>query len=124
MADEERRKEARSEEEAEEDDLLSRFPETPETPKVPEVPKFEVKLPPHSSKTQPGGMEPGAYGKMGIAFTAATSFIMPVIVLSVGGWWLDQKLHHTTAWLAFVGVLLGLATGVISLINVMNKLSK
>jgi hypothetical protein len=121
MADEERRKEAMSEEE--QDKLLSRFPETPETPEVPDVPKFEVKLPPHSSQTQPGGIAPGSYGKMGLAFTAATSFIMPVIVLSVGGWWLDQKLHHTTAWLAFVGVLLGLVTGVVSLINVMNKLS-
>jgi hypothetical protein len=124
MADEERRKEAGSEEAAEEDDLLSRFPETPAPPEVPDVPKFEVKLPPHSSKMQPGGITPGSYGKMGLAFSAATSFIMPVIVLSVGGWLLDQKLHHTTAWLAFAGVLLGLVTGVVSLINVMNKLSK
>ena len=123
MADEERRK-AAEEEAAEEDDLLSRFPATPETPEVPDVPKFAVKLPPHSSKIQPGSIAPDSYGKMGLAFTAATSFIMPVVVLSVGGWWLDQKLHHTTAWLAFAGVLLGLVTGVVSLINVMNKLSK
>jgi F0F1-type ATP synthase assembly protein I len=79
-------------------------------------------LPPHPAKPRPGAVEPGGYNRLALATTAATSFIMPIIVLSVGGWWLDQKLHHTTFWIAFIGVMVGMVVGVASLLNVIKRM--
>jgi hypothetical protein len=104
------------------DDLQSRFLNVPPAPQVPDPPKMTQPLPPHPAKPQPGMVEPGSYSNMALATTAASAFIMPIIVLSVGGWWLDQKMHHTTAWIAFVGVLVGLVVGVSALIKVVNRL--
>jgi hypothetical protein len=114
-----------------------RFPDLPPPIEVPEAPRLETKLPaaeltrapkianqlpPRPSATRPGGVEPGGYSKLAIASTAATSFIMPIVILSVGGWWLDNRLHHKTGWLAFIGVLLGLVVGISSLMKVMARL--
>lgn len=104
------------------DDLQARFPNMPPAPDVPEPPRMTQKLPPHPEKPRPGAVEPGSYNKLALATTAASTFIMPIIVLSVGGWWLDQKLHHTTAWFAFAGVLIGLVAGVSALLKVVNRL--
>ncbi len=106
----------------EQDDLEARFPRVPPAPPVPEAPKLTMPLPPHPSKPRPGAVEPGSYNKLALATTAATSFIMPIIVLSVGGWWLDQKLHHITPWFAMAGVLLGLVVGVSALLKVVRRL--
>ncbi|MCW3100357.1 MAG: hypothetical protein JWL77_5975 [Chthonomonadaceae bacterium] len=106
----------------EQDDLQSRFPEVPPAPHIPEPPKMTQPLPPHPAKPRPGAVEPGGYNKLALATTAASSFIMPIIVLSVGGWWLDQKLHHTTFWIAFIGVMLGMVVGVSALLNVVKRM--
>lgn len=123
MSDEDRRRKEAPEPEAEEeqDDLQSRFPDLLSPPDAPEVPKLSPKLPPRPKQPGEGDFQPGSYGKIAIAATAASSLIMPIIVLSVGGWWLDGKLH-TSPWLAFTGVLLGLAAGVTSLMNVIKRL--
>ncbi|HZP80427.1 MAG TPA: AtpZ/AtpI family protein [Chthonomonadaceae bacterium] len=123
MSDEDRRrKEApEPEAEAEQDALQSRFPDLPPMPEAPDVPKLSPKLPPHPKQPGEGDFQPGSYNKMAIAATAASSFIMPIIVLSVAGWWLDGKLH-TAPWLAFTGVLVGLIAGVASLLNVIKRL--
>jgi len=106
----------------EQDDLQARFPNVPPAPHVPEPPKMTQKLPPHPATPRPGTVEPGSYNKLALATTAATTFIMPIIVLSVGGWWLDQKLHHTTSWIAFIGVLAGMVVGVSALLKVVKRL--
>src|SRR5581483_8359396 len=115
------REEASGEGEEERENLINRFPDVPPGPEVPEPPKIKSKLPPHPAKPEPGSFQPGSYNKMAIAATAASSFIMPIIVLSVAGWWLDGKLH-TAPWLAFTGVLVGLIAGVASLLNVIKRL--
>jgi hypothetical protein len=104
------------------DDLQSPFLNMPPAPQVPEPPKMRQPLPPHPAKPRPGAVAPGSYSNMALATTAASAFIMPIIVLSVGGWWLDQKLHHTTSWIAFVGVLVGLVVGVSALMKVINRM--
>ena len=115
--------EKRSDETTEEETKFSkRFPTLPDVPELPNVPKVEAKLPPRPSERK-GSVEPGSYNKMAIAATAASSFIMPIIVLSVGGWWLDQKLKHETAWFAFCGVLVGFVVGTSALLNVIKRLS-
>ncbi|MCW3055800.1 MAG: hypothetical protein JWN14_4970 [Chthonomonadales bacterium] len=106
----------------EQDELRVPILNMPPAPHIPEPPKMTQPLPPHPAKPRPGVVEPGSYNKMALATTAASSFIMPIVVLSLGGWWLDQKLHHTTFWIAFVGVLVGLVVGVSALLKVVNRL--
>ncbi len=96
----------------------------PPSADYPEAPRLNTKLPPHPSAPAPGSVTPGMYSGLALATTAGTAFTMPVIVLSVGGWWLDQKLHHATAWFAMAGVILGLIAGVSSLLKVVNRLNE
>jgi hypothetical protein len=109
--------------EGQEEDLRERFPALPPRRELPEVPDLDVPLPPHPSKPKPGSIEPGSYGKAAIAFTAASSFTMPIIVMSVGGWWIDGK-FKTAPWGVFIGVVVGFAAGISSLLNVIKKLSE
>ncbi len=90
---------------------------------VPEVPRLEPVVRPTKPKAGGSSIEVGSYRKAAIASTAATSFIMPTLVLSLGGYWLDQKLHHTTNYLAFVGVVLGLIVGTSALMRIISKLN-
>jgi hypothetical protein len=121
--DERRREEASKEADAEQNDLPGRFPDLPPAPEIPEPPKLSHLIPPHVTRRQPGTVEPGSYNKMALATTAASSFIMPILVLSVGGWWLDKKLH-TSPWLAFGGVVIGFIAGIVSLLNVIRRLEE
>lgn len=100
-----------------------RFPEVPAVPELPDVPDVSPELPPHPERPRPGSVAPGSYGKMAVAATVATSFIMPVIVLGYAGWWLDQKFRHTTAWFSLLGVTLGFAAGVVALLKSIRQLS-
>jgi F0F1-type ATP synthase assembly protein I len=122
MAEDERRREAASDEsKAEQDDLSKRLADLPPAPDVPEPPRLSHLLPPQTKQRQPGAIEPGSYNRLALATTAASSFVMPIIVLFLGGWWLDTK-WHTTPWLAFTGVLVGLVVGVVSLLNITRRM--
>jgi hypothetical protein len=115
---------SRPEEQGEGEQIEERFPNLP-PPEAPDVPELKPKLPPHPDRhSKPGAVEPGSYNKMALAATAASSFIMPIVALSVLGWWLDNRLHHETSWLAFIGVLVGMVVGISSLLRVMNRLSE
>lgn len=103
------------------DDALSGIPEPPG---VPEPPRIAVKLPPHGGAARPGSVRPGGYQKLAIASTAASSFVTPVIVLGLGGYYLDQRLHHQTSWFAFAGTMLGFVVGVMALLRIIGRLSK
>ncbi len=100
-----------------------RFPEVPGTPDVPEAPKLAPVTRPARPKAGPA-LEPGSINKSALAATAASSFIMPIIILAVLGYFIDQKLHHSTYYLALIGLLVGLVVGVSSLLKIVNKLSK
>jgi len=104
------------------DDLERRFPAPPKHSDVPEPPKIEVKLPPSSTHSRPGNVVPGRYQKLAVAATAATSFVAPIVVLGVAGWWLDQRLHSTAGLCAFAGVVLGFIAGIVSLLGVIRQL--
>lgn len=119
MADPKREEEIEQEEV--EPPLETRFPTLPNATRLPDAPRYEAKLPDLNTPKQ-GSVAPGAYGKLAIAATAATTFITPIIVLSLGGWYLDQKLKHTTAWFAMIGLIVGMIAGVTSLLKVISKL--
>ena len=119
MADEKRDKE-----QAEQDDLAGRFPRMPRSPEIPEAPKLDVKLPPHPDTPKPGDVQPGQYNKMALALVSATAFVMPVIVLALVGYMVDQAMKHTTAWFAFAGVMLGMVVGLTALMRILNRMNQ
>src|ERR1051326_2745150 len=92
-------------------EFSERFPAPPPSTDLPEAPKIEVKLPPVGGKQAPGSVKPGAYRKVAIAATAASSFVTPILVLALGGVWLDKRLH-TGGICAFIGAVLGFIVGV------------
>jgi hypothetical protein len=105
-------------------DLSKRFPAPPPSSELPEAPRIDVKLPPRQGTPQPGRVTPGAYQKLAVAATAATSFIAPIVVLGVGGWWLDQRLHSPIGICAFIGTVVGFIVGIVSLLRVIQQLNR
>jgi len=120
MADEKRDKDDAA---GQQDDLNQRFPRMPQAPEAPEPPKIQANLPPHPDKPKPGSVRPGQYNKMALAFTAANSFIMPVLILGALGIFLEQRFGHNKGMFAILGILLGLVVGIVGLMNVIKKLS-
>jgi hypothetical protein len=107
-----------------EEEIPERFPAPPPPAAMPEAPKIEVKLPPLPGKPTPGTVAPGAYTKVAVAATAASSFITPIVVLGVGGWWLDQRLHFGISICAFIGTVLGFILGILALMRVIQQLNR
>lgn len=107
------------------DDLSKRFPAPPTVGAAPETPKLTRRdLPPHPEKPRPGAIEPGAYTNMGLAATAATSFIMPIIVCGLFGYYVLDTRLHLAPWGTVGGFTLGFVAGIVSLLRVVNKLSQ
>ncbi len=119
MADEDRSPENDRDENSK---MIHKFPDIPVHVDAPHPPKVEVNLPPHP-KVKAAGEDSRQMGKMAIASTAASSFVSPIIILSVVGWWLDQKLK-TGPWMAFGGVVLGFVVGVMQLLRITSKLNE
>jgi hypothetical protein len=124
-----------------EDDIRRRFPNLPSTPDVPEVPGLDSvaepvkevtigsapevpQLAPVNRPVKPKAsgpaIAPGSYNKAALASTAATSFIMPTILFSLLGYWLDKRMH-TNYW-AFIGVVFGLIVGISALMRIIKRL--
>ena len=88
---------------------------------VPLPPKIKVDLPPNPNKPGPGSMQPGSYKGTALAMQAASSFIMPIIVLVILGWFLDGR-FHTGVLLTIVFFMLGFIVGVANLMRVVNQM--
>ena len=89
---------------------------------VPLPPKIPVNLPPDPSKPKSGGVEPGSYRNTALAMQSASSFIAPIIVLGVGGGWLDTKVH-SGGIATVIGFILGFVVGVVSLLRIVNRMN-
>ncbi len=94
----------------------------PEEIDLPVVPKISVTLPPNPERKREGVPEPGSLGKMGLAYTAATSFVAPIIILTLAGFLLDKKFGHGQGLFVVGGVVIGFIVGVASLLNVIKKM--
>ncbi len=106
-----------------EESLEARFPELPPLPELPKAPKIEAKLPPRPSKTAKQ-REESSYGKSAIVLSAVSAFLAPIVVLCLAGYWLDVRLKNKTYWFAFAGVIVGMITGTISLVGLLQKISE
>ncbi len=90
----------------------------------PDAPRLDPKLPAHPEKKQAVHEDLSGYSKAAMATSAGSAFLTPILTLCVGGYLLDQKLHHETAWLSMLGVIVGLALGITSMLRILNRLSK
>lgn len=104
------------------DPLLKRFPAVPQLPhNVPEPPKIVVNLPPHPDKPKPGAANAADIRGSALAYQAASSFIMPIIVLALLGWFLDGRFHKN-GMITVVFIILGFVVGVTGLLKVLNQM--
>ncbi|GDX41394.1 hypothetical protein LBMAG21_16860 [Armatimonadota bacterium] len=100
-----------------------RLPAMPSRPELPDVPALNSVLPPRPSKVkQVQEAQGGSYNKTALASIAASAFITPIMLLAVGGYALDAKLKHSTYWFAGLGLIIGMAVGVNSLLRVLQKI--
>ena len=90
----------------------------------PAPPKLDVVLPEHPSERKAAKAISEGYAKSAMASSAVMSFVMPIVTLCGGGFWLDEKMKHTTPYLSMVGLVVGLITGVSSLLKTLNRMSK
>lgn len=90
----------------------------------PDVPKLNPKLPDHPNKRALAAQDSGSYGKSAMASNAVTAFLMPIVTFCLGGYWLDQRLKHTTSWISIIGVIVGLVIGLTSMMRVLDRMSK
>ena len=90
---------------------------------APEPPRLAVTLPQHPVHRDQQSVIATSYRKSAMASSAVTGFVMPIITLCLGGYWLDQKWKHEVPYLAMVGVVVGLIVGVSTLLRTLNKMS-
>jgi Putative F0F1-ATPase subunit Ca2+/Mg2+ transporter len=122
MSDDRSNKPGADEEKDAEKALLERFPAPPHIDHdVPAPPKIKVDLPPHPDKPRPGAVEPGSYKGTALAYQAASSFIMPIILLGLLGWFLDGR-FHTGGIVIVVFFILGFVVGIFSLLRIVNQM--
>jgi F0F1-type ATP synthase assembly protein I len=86
---------------------------------LPPVPEFHGKLPrvPHKKEGT------GDYQRMGIAYSVPAALAAPVVVLTLFGAWLDSKTHFSP-WFTIGGALLGMISGLINMVRLVNRLNK
>ena len=102
-------------------DQRGRLPEVPEAPDLPEAPELRPNLP-KLGREKPSE-EAENYRKMGIAYTIPAALVAPILVLTLGGWWLDAKLHKSPAF-TLGGAILGAIAGFINMIRMASKLNE
>lgn len=66
--------------------------------------------------TEDRGLSDLAQGyRKGAPYMAASSQLVgAVVVFTLGGWWLDEKLGHETPWFTLAGAAIGMTGGFIS----------
>ncbi len=64
------------------------------------------------------------YRKAAPYLAASTTLVVSVMAFMALGYWLDNKLGHTTPWLLLVGALVGLTGGFISFFRTVMGIGK
>jgi F0F1-type ATP synthase assembly protein I len=104
---------------SDEEEDKERLPKVPEVPPLPEVPELKPQLPAQPKPSR----EPdqGLYQKMGLAYALPIVLITPIVVLTVGGWWMDEQLKSSPGF-TIGGAVLGVIVGFINMIRIANRL--
>src|SRR6185369_16433137 len=96
------------------------LPEVPVVPHLPEAPKLKPNLPrlPKDGETE----QSKEYRRMGIAYTIPVTLVTPIVLLTLVGWWLDERFHRSPIFV-LCGALLGTLVGFINMIRLVNRLN-
>ncbi len=87
---------------------------------LPEVPVYKPTLPKRPSRAA----KPTDEGyKAGLAYIIPTALIAPIVVLTLGGALLDDKLHSAPN-ATLIGAVLGSVAGFVNMIRIANRLNK
>ena len=97
------------------------LPQVPEVPELPRPPGLKPPLARAAPQKERG--ESGEYRKMGIAYSIPAALIAPIVVLTLGGWWLDGR-FHLSPYGTLGGALLGTVSGFINMIRIAGKLNE
>ena len=91
-----------------------------ELPDVPELPDLKRRLP-RSKLADAADTEDKR--QMGLAYVLPTALAAPVVVLTVAGYWLDQR-YHWSPYATLAGALLGTVSGFINMIRIASRLNR
>ena len=89
-------------------------------PDVPKLPDLKSRLP-KSKEAAPADQEDKR--QLGLAYVLPTALAAPVVILTVAGYWLDQK-YHWTPYATLAGALLGMVSGFINMIRIASRLNR
>lgn len=92
----------------------------PGIPELPSVPVLKPTLPPLERKVL---KVPDEARSMGLAYTLPTSLAVPIIVLTLGGYYLDERIHRSPL-LTLIGACVGTVIGFSNIIRIANRLNK
>jgi hypothetical protein len=108
----------RGEESAEEETPL---PQTPPLPELPEVPHYRPNLPPSDRRNL--SEKEILFQRMGMAYIIPATLIVPIILLTLLGAWLDTRLGRSPIF-TLIGAIVGFAAGVLNMMRITNKLNR
>jgi F0F1-type ATP synthase assembly protein I len=94
-------------------------PGVPHVPDLPEAPRLEPHLPPIPKERA----DEGDYRRAGLAYTIPAALVAPILVLTLGGAWLDERLHRSPAF-TLAGAVLGFVVGMINMVRIAGKLNR
>lgn len=97
-----------------------KLPEVPSAPRLPDAPVIRADLPARPTESQSEGLK--QYRNMGIAYTIPMALLAPIVVLLVGGWWLDQRFHKSPVF-TLAGALVGTVVGFINMFRLASRLN-
>lgn len=97
------------------------LPVTPPLPELPEVPHYRPNLPP--SERRALSERQVLYQRMGMAYIIPATLIVPIILLTLLGAWLDTRLGRSPLF-TLIGAIVGFAAGVLNMMRIINKLDR
>lgn len=87
--------------------------------RLPKPPALHPELPPPD---RPVSERSAGYRRFGLAYTIPTALIAPVVVLTLLGAWLDQRMGDASSGYTIGGAVLGLVVGTVNMLRLAARL--
>jgi F0F1-type ATP synthase assembly protein I len=99
------------------------WPELPPVPELPETPVLKPNLPAREKRSTKDMEKDHSARQMGLAYVLPTALAAPVVLLTLGGWWLDDR-FRLSPYCTLSGALLGTVSGFINMIRIAGKMDR